>query len=1095
MSKFALIGVFMYTELHCHSFYSLLDGLNSPLELAQTAKDLGQVALSITDHGTISGHREMQKACKEVGIKPILGVEAYISATDRFDRRQVKVRDDNTNLYNHIILLAKNQNGLKNLQALSKTAWEEGYYFKPRIDFDLLSEYGDDIIVLSGCMSGLISKDFERGNYERARDWTRRFADRFGGDFYMEIQPHNPPELNEFLYTIGQAFGIKSVNTTDCHFSRPEMRGIEEAFLILSTSPKRDKDVTYDTIKHLDLFEKYNALYPERPISFEHIDVFLHSEDELRDLDEIKKYPDSVENTQEVQEKIGSYDFQESRDLLPRVADDPDLRLKTVVYKGLKKRGLSDKQYLDRVESELSLISKKNFANYFLIVGDMVHWAKSKGIRVGPGRGSAAGSLVCYALEITDVDPLQHDLLFERFIDESRSDYPDIDMDFQKSRRGEVKDYLAKKYGHVASISNFIYFSDKGVIKDAARVFGVPYGDVSRVMKSFDEFEQYESSPSTEWFRNKYPEVLGLARQFRGRLRSVGMHAAGVVTSSEPLENYAPIETRKDPTNKVTGRLDAVAWDKDQCEEVGLIKLDILGLQQLDVIDDAIKLIKKRHGIDIDEIGFDYLDHDVYNMLSEGYTTGVFQADAGPYRKLLVNMGVSSFNELAASNALVRPGAANTIGKEYIARKRGQRPVNYLHPIMQSITSDTYGEIVYQEQVMRTVRDLGGLTGAEANKIRKIIGKKRDKSEFDVYRDKFIEGASQYISNMAARDLWHDFEAHADYSFNKSHAVAYSMISYQTAWLKYHYPLEYMVALYRNEENKDKKAGIIIEMRRLGIDVLVPHVNKSSEDAIIEGESVRLGLTDIKYISKKVFDNLDKHRPFATYDELRDVAFKKGSGISTRIIDAMNKVGAARFPDNPLRGDERDNFYDYLNIPVFNMSTPSQAEAIITPLDDVNENGAFVVKGIVKNVKRSNDGWARVELMDESGYEAFFGDENIAVEAGQMYIMLVGNNSIAKFITPEELDNDDDAFVKYLKSSRFDLSGDEAYIVGITKRRTKKKQLMGNVIVSNRYRELASLVMFPSNFHKFFSKLKLGQVRQISGKRLDDGGLMVTKVV
>lgn len=1069
-----------------------MDGLCSPDEMAETAVQLGQTAISITDHGTISGHRDMQKACMDAGIKPILGVEAYISATDRFDRRPVKKRDDNTSLYNHIILLAKNNKGLENIRHMSRISWEEGYYYKNRIDLDLLEEYGDGVIVLSGCMNGLIAKAFEREQFDKAKEFHHRLSDRFSDDYYMELQNHNPPELNRFLSDLGASTGTLCVTTSDCHFTRPEFRAVEEALLILSTSPKR-ADVDYDVIKEMDLFERFNTLYPDRPISFQDIDVFMQSEAEV--LVECE-YPDSVENTQHIVEKIEDYDFVEGENFLPIFVKDADSQLRADTHKGLRELGLANKsEYVERLDHELQVIKEKDFSQYFLIVADLIAHAKEIGILVGPGRGSAAGSLICYTLGITDVDPLEHDLLFSRFIDASRDDWPDIDIDVMKSRRGELKEYMIKKYKHVASISNHIFFGEKNVIRDAARALDVPLTEVNRVLKVVETFEDFEHGMPTLDFRMKYPEVLDLAKQLKGRLRSAGLHAAGVVASSIPLEDFAPIETRPDPNDKVSGRIPVVAWDMNQCADAGLIKFDLLGLNQLDIIDRAVKIIQDRHKIDVTDKMKTYDDRSVFNMLGEGNTSGVFQADAGPYRRLLIDMGVHSFSDLVISTALVRPGAMNTVGAPLLRRKKGEEKVTFLHEKMRDITKDTYGLVVFQEQVMRAATELGGLSDSEANKLRKIIGKKKDASEFDAYKEKFLKGATEFISMEDAQQLWSDFEAHAGYSFNKSHAVAYSMLTYQSAWLKHYYPLEYIYAWMVEEENGGKRTEIFVEMRRLGIQLYGPHVNLSDAHPKIERKGIRLGLTNIKYISDKVYKNIQKHAPYKDKDAVVEASREKGSGINSRAVEAMDLVGALKFKDNPLRGDEQDYFYEYLGIPVFKRGAiPPYAFAYMSNCQEADEyGGAHVIRGVVTKTKKGR-GWTLVEFLDETGTFGAFDIQESVIKKGDLYVFLVADASLVNYIPLSEFESSEgDILVKYL-TKNISIDDDQYVIVGRRSRKTRGGGNMGTIVVSNNAKELFSVVVFNKQFEQFWSKLRVGAVVDLGLGRTKEGDFMLTGV-
>ena len=1085
-----------FTHLHVHSYYSLMDGLNSPAELVKAAKDAGQTALAITDHGTLSSHREMQIACQEQGIKPILGVEAYISPTDRFDRSSKT--DKSIQAYNHIILLAKNKKGLENINTLQELAWNEGFYHKPRIDREVLKEYAEGIIVLSGCLNGLISKAIERQEFSEAKLILKDFKQTFGEDFYIEVQSHNPKEINEKLLELADELKIKAVATGDAHFAKEEDRILEEAMLILSTSPKSDKDADFEMSRQMkDMLDRFNYLYPDRKISFVDYNLFIQTRDEIEA--DFKKSginrTDIFDNTMEIAEKIGEYDFNRGLDLLPVPKTNADQKLAQMALEGLKRLDLDkDKVYLDRLEEELSVIKDKSFASYFLVVADMVNWAKDNNIMVGPGRGSAAGSLVCYSLGITDVDPIKYDLLFFRFINPERNDFPDIDTDFEDRRRKEVKDYLKKKFKHVASISTFTYFKDKGVVRDAARVFMVPLSDVNRALKSVDTFEDFIESPNTKEFRIKYPEVVWLAERLRGKIRSVGVHAAGVVVAKDDIRKYAPVESREDAQDKVSGRIPVVAYDMDTVADIGLIKLDALGLKTLSVISDTLKSIKERTGKDINlsEISLD--DKAVYKTLSEGYTKGVFQAEATPYTNLLIKMGVDKFEDLAASNALVRPGAMNTVGASYIKRKHGEEAVEYVHPIMKPFTENTYGVIIYQEQVMQACVHLGGMTWSEADKVRKIIGKKKDATEFDQFKDKFIEGAEKHISKKQAQHLWHDFEAHAGYSFNRSHAVAYSMLSYQTAWLKTYYPLEFMFSILKNENDKDARTEYLIEAKRLGLKVLLPHINESDVYFSLQKEAIRFGLAEVKFISDSIANKIIEKRPYANYKDFIEKSSKKGSGINSRAVSALNAIGGAAFDDNARQGNEKENYYEFLGIPTFSLDLPPRIKAQARPISEFDDLGSFVMFGMVKSIKRGN-GWARVELVDETGSIGLFHNEQTQIETNQMYFILVGDNRIAKYIKVSDIDpKSTDIFVDYLYRKEYDLDEKEYIVINFTPYKTKAGKTMAHIVLSDKDKNLTRAIVFSSMYKIALAKMREGMKCQVLLSKLDDGTLMIKEI-
>ena len=1058
----------------------------------------GQTCLSITDHGSLASHRDMQIAAKELNMKPILGLEAYISSTDRFDKRAVSKRDDNTSLYNHIILLAKDNLGLKNLQKLSQIAWTEGYYHKPRIDIEALFEYGDGIIVVSGCMNGLISKAIERGDMDKAQELTKMFKNRFGEDFYIEVQAHNPTELNKSLLKLADELGVKPVATGDCHFAKKEERDLEELLLILSTKPSQNKDADYASGRsYSTILDRFDHIYPDRPISFADINVYIQSYDEIS-MDFKKagiEREDIYQSSVEIADKIETYDFHENLDLLPVPKKNALKTVKELCEKSLIEKGLDNEKYKERLKEELKIISDKNFASYFLVVGDMVGWAKENEILVGPGRGSAAGSLVCYLMGITEVDPIKFDLLFFRFINPERNDFPDIDTDFMDRRRGEVKEYLRKKFKHVASISTFQYFKDKGVVRDVARTFLVPLGEVNAALKNVETFEEYESSPSTEEFRKKYPEVTKYASMLRGKIRGNGMHAAGVVVAKDDISKYVPIETRKDPDDSVSGRIPVVALDMEQTADLGLIKLDVLGLKTLSVIDDAIKTIEhiKKKKIDLKSLSFD--DPKVFQDLSNGYTKGVFQAEATPYTNLLIKMGVNNFEDLAASNALVRPGAMNTVGASYVKRKRGDEIITYAHPIMQEFTERTYGVIIYQEQVMQACVHLGGMTWMEADKVRKIIGKKKDAKEFDIFKDQFVAGASKHITPEDAQKLWHDFEAHAGYSFNRSHAIAYSMLSYYTAWLKCYYPLEFMFAVLKNEKDKDARTDYLLEAKRLGIKVLLPHINESELDFSIQGNSIRFGLSNVKYISDNIGSKINVLRPFKTYKDFTEKAKEKGSGINSRAIESLNMIGAAAFPDNERKGNENENLYEYLGIPKFDTGKLSPTiKSQVNPIEEFLEKGCFVLLAMVKSIKKGQ-GWSRVELVDDTGSVGIFHAENTQIETGNMYFFLVGDNRIHKYVTiGDVVENKDDAFISWLYKDKLKIDDGKRLVLDFTHYKTKANKMMAHIILSDADKNLERIIAFPKMYATALGKMKPGTVCDPAIGRMDDGTLFVKEV-
>ena len=1086
-----------YVGLHVHTHYSLFDGVATPQEYVDRASALGMQAIAITDHGTLSGHREMYRIAKEKGIKPILGVEGYF-CVDRFDKRAKAERTEPTDMvYNHIILLAKNQLGLENLNKINEIAWTEGFFSKPRFDFEVLEKYSEGIIVLSGCLSGIIAKALEHGEYAQAKKHIEWFKRVFKDDFYMELMPHNGAEVNKQLADLADEFKIQTVVTPDCHHVDESQKEIQEFKLLMNSHAKVEKDATYEKSKKKDgMLKRLDYLYGEdRQMSFNKFDIHLLSYDEMKIAMESQGIvrEDMYINSIAIAEKIDDYDIKDHLNLLPVQYKNPDKELRDLSMEGLKDRGLDyNKEYLNRLEEELEIIKNKNFGPYFLVVQNMINWAKKEGILVGPGRGSAAGSLVCYALRITDIDPIKHGLLFFRFINPDRNDFPDIDTDIQDTRREEVKDYLVRQYRHVASIATFLQFRGKGIVRDISRVLNIPLSDVNKVLKMVDTWDEFCSSKSTREFREKYPEVEIYGEQLRGRIRGTGIHAAGVVTAKEPIFRHAPMETRSSTGSD--DRIPVVGVDMEEAERIGLIKIDALGLKTLSVLKDTIDMVKENHYVDINLLSIDMDDKNVYEMLSSGYTKGVFQCEATPYTNLLIKMGVKNLDELAASNALVRPGAANTIGKDYIDRKHGRQNINYLHQILKPFTEDTYGCILYQEQVMQACVQLGGMSMSEADKVRKIIGKKKDAKEFDVFKDKFVKGASQYISPNDALDLWHDFEAHAGYSFNKSHAVAYSTLSYWTAWLKYYYPLEFMFALLKNEKDKDGRTEYLIEAKRMGISIKLPHINDSDKDFKIEGKGIRFGLSAIKFISDTIAERYIAARPFNSYKELEEFTFTKGNGVNSRALQALRVIGAATFNDNPRNDNEiKENLYEYLNLPEFNITIPSHYYAFINEVEEFEEKGSFIILGMVKAIKRGQ-GWSRVEVLDKTGSVGIFDEENTTIETGKTYLLLATDNRLVAAIPADEIRTSSDALVKFLGYKQLPYKDDEMYVVSFKPRITKAGKKMATLTLADTSRDLHPITVFPTAFAKAYMKIEEGKSYKFSFGKTKDGTITLEDI-
>lgn len=1082
-----------------------MDGYSNIKEYMARLNEIGGDTMAITDHGTTIGWREFQRETKENSIKPILGVEAYFSPTDRWDRRAKANREEADSIYNHLILLAKNDQGVRSIQSGNRIAWSEGFYSKPRWDFELLEEHSKDVIVLSGCLNGVIAKALDRGDWESAIEWAIKFKNVFEDDFYLELQTHNPPEINQAQLKIGAELGIKPVVTDDCHHASPQDKIMQEVFLILSTHPKMDKKVDIAHAQKLDLLERFDFLYPERKMTFKNFDLYLEGYAEKKAKMDALGFdnPEIYANTLEVASKINQYTYNEGLTTLPNIADNPAEILKIHVQKGLEKKNLADKpEYQERVERELDVINGKNFANYFLVVEDMLNFARQKHIRLGKGRGSAAGSIVCYATDITGVDPIKENLLFERFLDPDRPDYPDVDVDIQDTRREEVRKYLADKYGHVANITNINTYKGKKALKDAARVIGVPFSEVNKTMKilegideitGHDVIEEFRLSKQAREFNRKYPDVVNIAKKLYGRIYGYGMHAAAVVIANRPIADLAPIETRK--IAGTDDRVEVVGLDKDECESLGLIKMDLLGLKTLSVVDDTLKLIKENKGIivDIDAMRFD--DQRVFETISDGKTLGVFQAEQSASTKVIMKMGISDFNDLVVSNALVRPGAWNAIGEEYIAFKRGTKKAKPIHPDVESYMAETFYQPIYQEQMMRLSIDLAGFTVGESNKLRKGIGKKK-RDVVDSFRQQFVEGAKNKISVDLAEKLWKSFEEAGAYAFNLSHAVCYSMLSYQTAWLKVHYPQEFMCALLQNESSNDAITDYLLECKNMGIKIKLPHINRSQLGFSVENDSLRMGLVGIKYISDKVAKRIIAEQPYENYQEFKEYVLKKGSGLNTRVLMALNKFGGASFDDNPRPEDYRDYLYEFLSIPAFNDKViTNKMKENIRPLEEYTDDETFICMAMVKNVKRG-EGWARVDLLDNTASSGVFTDQDTNIAKGQMYLFLIGNNRIMRSISlANELTSQEEVIIDFLRRPYLEEVPDGQFkIISAQARVTKAKKNMAYVTVADAAKNLKTLLVFDSQFEKARLYCKIGSVRKIELGQTRSGGQYIKDV-
>lgn len=984
-----------FCHLHLHGEMSILDGNNRIKEIPKIGRDLGHGSIALTDHGTLSGSLRFLNACQEQDIHGILGVETYVT-TD------LDVKDKETPTW-HLILLAKNMVGRTNLFRMSEIAWSQGFYKKPRVDHKVLAQHSEGIIALSGCQASETCKAIESGDNERAIEALRGYRDIYRNDFYIELQPGNTPELNHKLADLGDHLSIRKTVTCDAHYSNKEFRGQEELLLIMQQvagfkdSDKEYAKLMYDQSKQEPtLLKRLNVLWPNRKLRFDSLELHIMSRQEVVEKMNEQKFDgeELADSTLEIAAKCTPTSFATNINYLPKQHDDPDSYLRELVMQGLRKKGLTVKQeYLSRANEELALLKDKGFANYFLIVWDIVREAKARNIYMSPGRGSAGGSLVAYALGITKLDPIKYKLLFFRFLDPSRNDWPDIDMDFEHTRRDEMKDYVKDKYLNAVTLCNFSEFQAKGLVRSLARALAIPLSEVNDVCKHFMTLEEYEANDRTKSFRARHPEILGLAKQFEGQISGTGMHAAGVVMADRPLSEIIPIETRVDPEDKKR-RVKVSAFDMEDAEKVNLIKFDFLGLNTLTAIHHCIDLIKERHNRSIDWENLEPNDPAVLATFNSANTTGIFQMESSAYRKLLLEMGVDNFNDLVASNALVRPGAYLTVAKDYISRKKGQTKITYPHDDVVEELQDTLGIYMYQDQIMQLAVKLGGFTWGESNKLRKIIGKKKDVKEFMPYYEAWMKRASEKIGTKEAEKMWSNFEKYSGYGFNLAHSTCYSYLGYVCGWLKYYYPLEYIYSLLKNEKKDTNRMTYLLEARRMGIKILPPSVNHSQKNMSVDGNSLRFGLEDVKQVGFAACEEIIKKRPFDSWEDFNErVAARK---CNSRVIESLVAVDAFRdIKGAPYNNNAQENYQEYLNYPIA-LETLGDLELDIVNIEDIDQSDKSIftiICGVTKNIKKTAT-YIRIDVEDITGTITVFGSMNNDLSDGEAIVCLVGSNTM-----------------------------------------------------------------------------------------------------
>lgn len=896
-----------YVHLHNHTHHSLLDGLTKVPELVSRVKELGMNSVAITDHGTMSGAIEFYKAANDEGIKPIIGIETYVAARTRFDKDPAKDKPRY-----HLILLAMNNTGYQNLMQLASKAELEGKYYKPRVDHELLEQYNEGIIALSACAGGELGELLRNDSYIEAKEVAKWYQSVFGDRYYLELQDHGHPEspapwdvqvkINRHLEKLSEELSIPCVVTSDGHYLHHEDQDAHEILLCVGTGA---------------------YLSDEKRMSLK--DFELHVTDP-KDIIERwgKTNPEAVENTRRIAERC-SVELELDRILIPTFptpnGESEKEFLDKLVYRGMARRyygisgeeldklsnedvrkKLSDAQR-ERLDMEFGVLERMGYNGYFLIVQDFINWGKNQGIIFGPGRGSAAGSIIAYALNITDLDPLEYDLLFERFLNPDRISMPDVDIDIQDSRRDEVIAYCTEKYGseRVANIVTFGKMAARAAVRDVARVLQVPYAEADRLSKLIpapvqgrhvplsksivedaDLKAEYESNPTSK-------EVIDYAMRLEGTIRNHGVHAAGVVIAPDDIVKYTPLEMAQKGVV-------STQYSMGPVEELGLLKMDFLGLSNLTIINNALRIIKKVYKTDIDINTLPLDDAKTYKLFQQGDTTGVFQLESAGMKRYLRELKPTKFDDIIAMVALYRPGPMQFIDS-FIRRKHGEEEISYLHEGMKNSLENTYGILVYQEQFMQISKEWCGFTGGQADTLRKAVGKKKIDLMKKV-KPEFVEGAIKHggATKEMAEKFWNQLEEFANYCFNKSHAACYGLISYWTAYLKAHYPDAFMAALMTSDhDNIDRLAIEIAECRHMGIKVQNPDVNESFvEFAIVPGKSeIRFGMAAVKGVGVGVVEEILRARESGKFTSVEDFAKRVSSRKCNRKAwESLIKTGA-----------------------------------------------------------------------------------------------------------------------------------------------------------------------------------------------------------
>ncbi len=1062
-----------FVHLHMHTEYSLLDGANRIKDLVKKVKELNMNAVAITDHGNMFGVIELYKECKANGIKPILGMEAYVAPRSRLEK-EGKVDSEP----NHLILLAMNNIGYKNIVKLCSIGYTEGFYYKPRIDIEVLEKYNEGIIVLSGCLAGAVPRKILEGDLNGAKEIILKYKEIFKDRYYLEIQDNKYSDqmiVNQNLVKMSKELGVPLVATNDCHYLTKDDYYAHEVLLCIQTRKK---------------------ITDEDRMSFEKNEFYVKSKEEMEDS--FKNLLEAIDNTQRIADRC-SVEIEFGHTILPHIDVGEGVShleyFKKICYDGLKSKYTGDryKEAEERLKYEIEVIEKMGYIDYFLIVADFIKYAKDNGIPVGPGRGSGAGSIAAYLSGITDIDPLKFNLIFERFLNPERISMPDFDVDFCYERREEVIEYVSRKYGrdHVAQIITFGTMAARNAIRDTARALDISYQKADIVAKlvpqeikmTIDKALNISQELKTLYETDEeVKNLIDIAKKMEGLPRHASTHAAGVVITKDPVDTYVPLYLNQDAIS--------TQFTMTTLEELGLLKMDFLGLRTLTVISDAIYLVKKIHGIDVD-FGKEYDDKEVYKMLSEGKATGVFQMESGGFRNVMKELKPNCLEDIIVMISLYRPGPMDQIPR-YIKNKNNKGEIEYTHKALEPILNVTYGCMVYQEQVMQIFRDLAGYSLGRADLVRRAMGKKKldvmnkERQIFinglkDESGNYIIDGAVRRgIDETSANKIFDEMAEFAKYAFNKSHAAAYAVVSYQTAYLKTHYPAEFMAATMNSMlGNLDKIPEYIAECKLSNIEVLRPDINESYARFAVINSKIRFALASIKNVGEGAIETIVKERKqngkyLGFIDFLKRVESEK---VNKKCIESLIKAGA--FDEIEPKYTRRDLLENFENI-IESINSErrnnikNQVNIFDTIADSKEENTVSL------SIKKSNNEITKKEMLD--------------MEKEMMGLYISGHpldeymKEIKKIstVSTKDLESEEDSIDTIERNElakKYDGTDQTICVIVSSMKQiyTKNNKLMAFLLIEDLYGSMEA-VIFPTVYDKYGKDLKVGEVFELKGK-------------